>query len=219
MRNSLFMAVTLCLVLTVMALAKTENKYKAINQGDWAVVLVRSLALDKGRELVKIEDFTALLTEKAIAPRNGWRVKEKLAFEDYVGTISEALLFVNSQRQKDKIKDFNAFLSFLETKIGISVAQLLANLSKTENLRNLSEGIESYLAQKNSDLQAANPISGTNNSEPAAKRKADTSPNRTYLASALITSLADALEIKLHHSDTPDYWNIFSKPASPIMPY
>jgi hypothetical protein len=190
MRNPQFMARSLCLVFSVMVLAKTEYKYKAVKQGDWAVVLVRSLALDQGHNLLEIEDVTALLTEKSIAPRNGWRVKEKIAFEDYVGTISEALLFVNSQRQKDKMKDFNAFLSFLEAKVDISVAKLPANLPKTENLRNLSKGIEGYLDQNNSDLQDTDPVSGINNVETVAKREADISPKRTYLASpALITSL------------------------------
>lgn len=215
--------VVICfLFLPVSLFGEDEFNYAEINQGDWAVVLVRGLNLDENRELVKVEDFTILLGENRIVPKNGWQVNQKLTYQDFAGTIGLALIYLNSRDSEKKAADFNRFLSFLDNKIRLNIAQLLTNLQKNENLKNLNEGISNYLAQKES---AALSESISQSTASSAKLKSGFS-SQARLATGGVTTITtiiydlwDALDIKDDGPGNSDYWNVFSKPASPIIPY
>ena len=77
MLRTMLLTVICFSILPISVFGKTEFKYEKINQGNWAVVLVRGMNLDVNRELVKIEDFTTVLTEKGIAPKDGWKVNQR----------------------------------------------------------------------------------------------------------------------------------------------
>ena len=198
--------VVACFVfLPVLVFGQNGFNYKSISQDDWAVVLVRGLNLDENRELVKIEDFAILLNENGIAPKDGWQANQKLTYQDYAGTIGLALIYLNSRDSKKKSTDCNKFLSFLENKIGLNLSQFQAALQRNENLKNLNESVSNYLAQKQ---------------EPASNIKSKAGQNSNpILAGPFITSLNYALWIRYWGVEAPGYWKIFSKPASPILPY
>ena len=224
MRFNILVVFFLFLFGPLTVLGQSEFRYEKIEQGDWAVVLVRGLNLDENRELVKIEDFTKLLTENRIAPKDGWQVDQNLTYQDFAGTIGVALIYLNSKDSKKKAADFNKFLSFLDDKIGLNIAQLLTGLQRNENLRNLNEGISNYLAQKESAAQT------DNNPQSAASSEARGSTSNPRLANdndlyityitTIIGDLEDALTVYGDGTPTnPSYWDVFSKPASPIIPY
>ena len=213
--------VIMCFVLLpVLAFSQNEFNYKEVNQGDWAVVLVRGLNLDENRELVKVEDFTELLKQNGITPKDGWQANQKLTYQDFAGTIGLALIHLNSKDSKKKSADFNNLLSFLENKIGLNLSQLQASLQKNESLKNLNEGISNYLAQKqepgssetNQELPANRASSGNIQS-----RAAQNSNPALADAGALIQDLAAALAVR-DAGPSPGYWKAFSEPASPILP-
>ena len=218
-RASLLSAIFL-MFLPLLLFGKNEFDYSKIRQGDWAVVLVRGLNLDENRELVKLDDFTALLNENGIAPKDGWQANQKLTYQDFAGTIGLTLIYLNSADSEKKTGKFNNFLSFLDNKIGLNVAQLQTILQRNENLKNLSEGISNYLAQKRQ------PGSSDTNQEPPAnsapsgntQSQAARSSNPTLAsAAALIEDLADALATR--DTGLPgNYWKVFSEPASPVLP-
>lgn len=222
MRSNILVVFFLLLFGPLTVLGQSEFRYEKIEQGDWAVVLVRGLNLDENRELVKIEDFTKLLAENGIAPKDGWQVDQKLTYQDFAGTIGVALIYLNSKDSQKKATDFNKFLSFLDDNIGLNIAQLLAGLQKNESLRNLNEGISNYLAQKEEATLS------DNNSQPAAGSEARGSTSNPRLAhgpyityiTTIIGDLEDALTVYGDGTPThPSYWDVFSKPASPIIPY
>jgi len=228
MRFNILVVFFLLLFGPLTVLGQSEFRYEKIEQGDWAVVLVRGLNLDENRELVKIEDFTKLLTENGIAPKDGWQVDQNLTYQDFAGTIGVALIYLNSKDSKKKAADFNKFLSFLDNKIGLNIAQLLASLQKNESLRNLNEGISNYLAQKESAELSENISQSTANSEASGNTKIKARfSSQARLAkkvevttiTTIIYNLSIALNIKDEGPDNSDYWNVFSKPASPIKPY
>ena len=218
-RASLLSAIFL-MFLPLLLFGKNEFDYSKIRQGDWAVVLVRGLNLDENRELVKLDDFTALLNENGIAPKDGWQANQKLTYQDFAGTIGLTLIYLNSADSEKKTGKFNNFLSFLDNKIGLNVAQLQTILQRNENLKNLSEGISNYLAQKqepgssdtDQELPADRAPSG--NTESQAAR----SSNPTLATAALINDLADALALRDADPLTTGYWKAFSEPASPVLP-
>ena len=220
MCSRILFAVVCFVFLPVLVFGQNDFSYKEVNQGDWAVVLVRGLNLDENRELVKVEDFTELLKQNGIAPKDGWKANQKLTYQDFAGTIGLALIHLNSKDSKKKSADFNNLLSFLENKIGLDLSQLQASLQKNESLKNLNEGISSYLAQKQE------PGSSETNQELPANRtpssitqsRAAQSSNPTLAADALIEDLADALYIRDQGIDEPGYWEAFSEPASNILP-
>jgi len=200
-----FFAVACFVFLPVLVFGQNEFNYKSIRQDDWAIVLVSGLNLDENRELVKIEDFTILLTENGIAPKDGWQANQKLTYQDYAGTIGLALIYLNSQDSKKKSTDCNKFLSFLENKIGLNLSQFQAALQRNENLKNLNESVSNYLAQKQ---------------EPAINIKSKAGQNSNpILADYYIATLSWAWWVKNWGVEAPGYWKIFSKPASPILPY
>ena len=221
MRPRLLFALICFLLFPISVFGANEFNYAEINQGDWAVVLVRGLNLDENRELVKVEDFTTLLAENGIAPKDGWQVKQKLTYQDFAGTIGLALIHLNGKDSQKKATDFNKFLSFLDNKIGLNIAQLLASLQKSENLRNLNEGISNYLAQKDEATLS------DNNTQPAASSEARGSTSNPRLSggpyitfiTTIIEDLEDALNVYIGGPTQPSYWDVFSKPASPILPY
>ena len=213
------LVMSMLLAMPMDVFGQNENKYIGISQSDWAVVLVRSLNLDVDRELVNIEDFTTILNEKGIAPKEGWKVNQKLTYQDFAGTIGLTLIFLNSQDSKNKTADFNKFLSFLDDKIGLNIAQLLASLPKSENLRNLNEGVSNYLAQKQSSSTENNNPALTTGNQAGSKTKTSTQQSAQLAAvSSTISSLAQALSVYTAGESNTDYWNIFSKPASPVLP-
>jgi len=206
--------------LPVLLLGKNEFDYSKVHQGDWAVVLVRGLNLDENRELVNIEDFTKLLSENNITPKNGWQVGNYLDYQDVAGTIGLALIHLNSNGSKKKTADFSKFLSFLENKIGISINQLQVALSKNENLAELNKGIDQYLSEKEAESPSENPQSQTSNVQASSETRQGSSNNSnpTLATASVVSSLAEALTIYNAGPTNPDYWEVFSEPASPILP-
>jgi len=222
MRFKILVVFFLLLFGPLTVLGQSEFRYEKIEQGDWAAVLVRGLNLDENRVLVKIEDFTKLLTENGIAPKDEWQVDQNLTYQDFAGTIGVALIYLNSKDSKKKAADFNKFLSFLDNNIGLNIAQLLTSLQKNENMRNLNEGISNYFAQKESANQVENNQQLTAN-DPGSGNTRSTAglTSNPVLAAAVITSLAEALTIRDAQgppSPSDKYWEVFSEPAGPILP-
>jgi hypothetical protein len=212
--------VSLLLVLPASLMSADGYKYQKINQGDWAVVLVRGLNLDKNKPLDKVEDFTKLLDALKIAPQAGWKTDRTVAESDYLGTLGKALIYLNTQKGAKKQEDFNRFFAFLEDRVGLDLSQLLAILPKSAGLQNLTDGLANYVASKEGATEN-NAQPGAGNAGTGVKTKSTgTGTPATSLAavSSPIASLAAALAVFQTGTSDPDYWNIFSKPASPILP-
>ena len=214
-----FLLVSLLTVgLTGTTLAADFN-YSVVSQGDWAVLLVRALNLDEGQVLNNYQDFTRLLTANKVAPKDGWKPEQKLTYAEYVGTIGLALIHYNKKDIKSTA-GLNGFLSFLDEKIGISIDQLKSALNGIEELGELNNGIDQYLATRQSNEQTENSVasSGNTGSTPTTKGKAATTSSTTLAAA--IADLSQALALIGQSGTSPgDYWDVFSKPASPILPY
>jgi activator of HSP90 ATPase len=132
-----------------------------------------------------------------------------------VGTIGLALISLNNQPRENRQEVFNKFLSFMDQKIGLNVAQLLPALRNNQSLQNLTEGISNYLAERESPGSVTTGPQQSAGAENAAKSKTGSSGGTTLAAA--ISSLADALSLVGNTSD-PNYWKVFSAPASPILP-
>ena len=175
-----------------------DNEYQIINQGDWAVALVRGLGLDHERQTNKIEDFTMLLTGVGIGPKEGWQADYTLSFEDLAGTINQALLYLKSRKSNEIYSDYRDFLGFLENNAGVCMTALLHGLKNNQE-SDLRTFIADYLKSEAADEESGklNPNGNNNNIKEL--------------------DLLDALFIR--ESRKPDnYWKIFNRPSSPILP-
>lgn len=223
MRSLLFVSL-LALGLSV-TLRAADFNYQVVSQGDWAVLLVRALNLDAGQELNSYQDFTTLLSANKVAPKDGWQVEKKLTYAAYVGTIGLALIQYNKKDTKANNAGLNSFLSFLDEKIGISVDQLKIALASVPGLGELNSGIDQYLATRTTGQQnvSGNQTNPTGNTGTVEKIKGGVTSN-VSLAAASIASLADAMALITANPTTPpadptdNYWDVFSRPASPILP-
>ena len=195
-----------------------DFQYAKVNQGDWAVLMVRALNLDAGKELLKYEDFTNLLTSKNIAPREGWKPDQKLTYESFAGTLGLALLHLNKDGKKQGA-EFNKFLGFLQTKMRIDIAQLLSIIPAGESYLNLREGIAGYLAENGGGETASevNP-QGTAAAANSPASKANDRISSNPILAAVISDMSQVLTILDAGPSDPDYWSIFAEPASPILP-
>ncbi len=205
-------------VCATTVLAEPSIRQGEINQGDWAVILVRSLNLDQGRELNAVADFTALLAERHIAPAQGWQPDRPLSLDEYVETISSALRFLCSRRQQGQDAEaLDRFLSFLEAQVGIDVKELHQALPSEGLLGELNRDLEQYV--KNEKERQARERSAA-----ALSRNLDrqgpggsSAPLLAATGGSVVNSLVGALVVKFNPQH-PDYWSIFSNPASPITP-
>lgn len=177
------------------------DEYQRINQGDWAVALVRGLRLDLGRQPNKIDDFTILLSGVGIKPKEGWQADYALSFEDYAGTINQALQYLNSHKSEE-YSVYDEFLGFLENKVGIRMTTLLDGLKNDLELE-LRTPISEYLKNKAAEEENAGVVTD----------------KKAQMVNSNIKEfdLWDALFIG-ESIKSDNYWKIFNRPSSPILP-
>ncbi|MCE5272951.1 hypothetical protein LLH00_16865 [bacterium] len=214
--------VTLLFVLPASLMSADGVKYQKITQGDWAVVLVRGLNLDANKPLEKVQDFTKLLEKVQIVPQDGWKIDRMITESDYLGTLGKALIYLNSQKVDKKQAEFDRFFAFLEDKVGLDLSQLLALLPRNGNLQNLTDGLANYISSK-TGASGSDTRPGAESTASGTKSKitggGNSGPGLAAVSSP-VASLAAALTAYAPGPgpSNPDYWNIFSKPASPILP-
>lgn len=196
-------SILVSVLLPVSVFGQAKEDYKPVNQGDWAVVLVKGLGLDAGREMTGIEDYIGLLTEKGIAPESGWEDAGSLTYEDLAVTVKIALEFLGTEGSPDNL---DAFRGMLQRGFGISLDLLQLDLPPEPISRRMSGQIISSLIQ----MEGAVPETIIQR-----VRRARAAP-QAAAAPSIISQLAEALN--LQGAGAIDYWAVFSQPVSPILP-